>query len=144
MLDKPEYNEPIGTVPGDAPVLDKPEWNGGTTPWDAPVLDKPEYNEPIGTVPNEAHIHEKPEFKGGVIPNDSPVHDKPELKVQNTEVQVTPEKTVTPAASETPRSQEEFVKDRLPNTGTESNSFVALGVAGLIASIALMKRRKED
>ena len=122
----------------------EPEKPTSEVPGDAPVLDKPEYNEPIGTVPGDAPVLDKPEWNGGTTPWDAPVHDKPELKVPNTEVPVTPEKTVTPVASETPRSQEEFVKDRLPNTGTESNSFVALGVAGLIASIVLMKRRKED
>lgn len=149
VLDKPEYNEPIGTVPGDAPVLDKPEWNGGTTPWDAPVLDKPEYNEPIGTTPWDAPVLEKPEYNEpiGVIPGDAPVLEKPELKVPNEEVPA-PEVPATeiekPAKLVAQKPQEKFAITELPNTGTESNSFVALGVAGLIASIALMKRRKED
>ncbi len=30
IVEIPEYTEPIGTVPNDAPVLEKPEWNGGT------------------------------------------------------------------------------------------------------------------
>lgn len=149
VLDKPEYNEPIGTVPGEAPVLNKPEWNGGTTPWDAPVLDKPEYNEPIGTTPWDAPVLEKPEYNEpiGVIPGDAPVLDKPELKVSNEEVSV-PEVPATeiekPAKLVAQKPQEKFATTELPNTGTESSSFAALGVAGLIASIALMKRRKED
>lgn len=68
----PEYTEPIGTVPNDAPVLVKPEWNGGT-------------------VPNEAPVHYKPEFEGGVVPNDAPILDLPELHIP-----VEPEKPVTP------------------------------------------------
>ena len=92
---KPEYTEPIGTVPNDAPVLDKPEWNGGTVPFDAPQYDKPEWNG--GTVPNEAPVHYKPEFQGGipgipevrelppfeggVVPNDAPILDLPELHI---------------------------------------------------------------
>lgn len=149
VLDKPEYNEPIGTVPGDDPVLDKPEWNGGTTPWDAPVLDKPEYNEPIGTTPWDAPVLEKPEYNEpiGVIPGDAPVLEKPELKVPNEEVPV-PEVPATeiekPAKLVAQKPQEKFAITELPNTGTESNSFVALGVASLIASFALMKRREED
>ena len=102
---KPEYTEPIGTVPNDAPVLDKPEWNGGTVPFDAPQYDKPEWNG--GTVPNEAPVHYKPEFQGGipgipevrelppfeggVVPNDAPILDLPEL-----EIPVEPEKPATP------------------------------------------------
>ena len=130
VLDKPEYNEPISTTPWDAPVLNKPEWNGGTTPWDAPVLDKPEYNAPIGATPWDA-----------------PVLDKPELKVPNEEVPV-PEVPATeiekPAKLVAQKPQEKFATTELPNTGTESNSFAALGVAGLIASFVLMKRREED
>lgn len=104
---KPEYTEPIGTVPNDAPVLDKPEWNGGTVPFDAPQYDKPEWNG--GTVPNEAPVHDKPEFQGGipgipevrelppfeggVIPNDAPILDLPELEIPE---EPTPEKPSTP------------------------------------------------
>lgn len=91
----PEYTEPIGTVPNDAPVLDKPEWNGGTVPFDAPKYDKPEWNG--GVVPNDAPVYDKPsinindiplmppapvveipEWKGGTVPFDAPVLDKPE------------------------------------------------------------------
>lgn len=91
----PEYNEPIGTVPNDAPVLDKPEWNGGTVPFDAPQYDKPEWNG--GVVPNDAPIYDKPsidindvplmppvpvveipEWHGGTTPFDAPSIDKPE------------------------------------------------------------------
>ena len=148
-LDKPEYNEPISTTPCDAPVLNKLEWNGRTTPWDAPVLDKPEYNEPISTTPWDAPVLDKPEYNEpiGVIPGDAPVLDKPELKVLNEEVPA-PEVPATeiekPAKLVAQKPQEKFATTELPNTGTESNSFAALGVAGLIASFALMKRREED
>ena len=91
----PEYTEPIGTVPNDAPVLDKPEWNGGTVPFDAPQYDKPEWNG--GVIPNDAPIYDKPsidindiplmppapvveipEWHGGTVPFDAPSIDKPE------------------------------------------------------------------
>ena len=91
----PEYTEPIGTVPNDAPVLDKPEWNGGTVPFDAPQYDKPEWNG--GVVPNDAPVYDKPsinindiplmppapvveipEWHGGTTPFDAPQLDKPE------------------------------------------------------------------
>ena len=73
----PEYTEPIGTVPNDAPVLDKPEWNGGTTPFDAPSIDKPEWS-------------------GGVVPFDAPVLDLPELEIPEEPTKPTPEKPSTP------------------------------------------------
>ena len=73
--DKPEFNG--GVIPNEAPVHDKPEFNGGVIPNDAPVHEKPELNG--GVIPNEAPVHDKPEFNGGVIPNDAPIHDKPEF-----------------------------------------------------------------
>lgn len=72
----PEYTEPIGTVPNDAPVLEKPEWNGGTVPFDAPKYDKPEWNG--GVIPNDAPQYDKPEWHGGTTPFDAPSIDKPE------------------------------------------------------------------
>lgn len=84
----PEYTEPIGTVPNDAPVLDKPEWSGGTVPNEAPVHDKPEFQGGIPGIPEEREL---PPFEGGVVPNDAPILDLPEL-----EIPVEPEKPSTP------------------------------------------------
>lgn len=93
----PEYTEPIGTVPNDAPVLDKPEWSGGT-------------------VPNEAPVHYKPEFEGGVVPNDAPILDLPEL-----EIPVEPEKPVTP--KEVPSKPVEVPKEKVAQPATVSYNF---------------------
>lgn len=127
---KPEYTEPIGTVPNDAPVLDKPEWNGGTVPFDAPQYDKPEWNG--GVVPNEAPVHDKPEFQGGipgipevrelppfeggVIPNDAPILDLPEL-----EIPVEPKKPNTP--KEVPNNPVEVPKEKAAQSATVSYNF---------------------
>lgn len=107
----PEYTEPIGTVPNDAPVLDKPEWNGGTVPFDAPKYDKPEFNGGVvpneapqydlpewngGTTPFDAPSIDKPEWSGGVVPFDAPVLDLPELEIPEEPTKPTPEKPVTP------------------------------------------------
>jgi len=89
--DKPEFNG--GVVPNEAPVYEKPsidindipllppapvveipEWHGGTTPFDAPSIDKPEWS-------------------GGVVPFDAPVLDLPELHIPE---EPTPEKPSTP------------------------------------------------
>lgn len=43
----PEYTEPIGTVPNEAPKYDKPEFQGGLIPNDAPILDLPELHIPV-------------------------------------------------------------------------------------------------
>lgn len=84
----PEYTEPIGTVPNEAPVYDKPEWNGGTVPNEAPIHYKPEFQ---GGIPGIPEVRELPPFEGGVIPNDAPILDLPEL-----EIPVEPEKPSTP------------------------------------------------
>lgn len=90
----PEYTEPIGTVPNEAPILDKPEWNGGTVPNDAPILDKPE-------------------FEGGVVPNDAPILDLPEL-----EIPVEPEKPSTP--KEAPNKPVDAPKEKMAQSTTVS------------------------
>lgn len=86
----PEYTEPIGTVPNDAPVYDKPEWNGGTVPNEAPIHYKPEFQ---GGIPGIPEVRELPPFEGSVIPNDAPILDLPELKIPE---EPTPEKPVEP------------------------------------------------
>ena len=135
--DKPEFNG--GVIPNDAPIHDKPEFNGGVIPNDAPIHDKPEFNG--GIVPNDPPVHEKPEFNGGVIPNESPIHDKPELKIPEQPVE-------TPVVPETPKSQEkrqdQFVTKELPNTGTEASMLGLVGLATAIGSIGLLKLKKED
>lgn len=96
---KPEYTEPIGTVPNDAPVLDKPEWNGGTVPFDAPQYDKPEWNG--GVVPNDAPIYDKPEINIEDIPMmpPAPILEKPELII---EIPSEPVKPKTPNTLDKP------------------------------------------
>lgn len=138
----PEYTEPIGTVPNEAPVYDKPEWNGGT-------------------VPNEAPIHDKPEFQGGVIPNDAPILDLPELHIPEESTKPTPEKPSTPekapktsverpnnkvaqstavsynfapASKETPKTT--VYGSTLPNTGEKEGIMSTLGLVVIAAGIA--------
>lgn len=146
--DKPEYNG--GAIPNDAPIHDKPEYNGGAVPNDAPVHDKPEYNG--GVVPNDPPVHDKPEYDGGVVPNVPPVHDKPKLDIPTPELP-TPEvpKPETPSV-ETPKPsqpleqkpQEKYVTKELPNTGSESSALGLLGFAGVMGSLLLLKKQKED
>ena len=142
--DKPEYNG--GAVPNDSPIHDKPEYNGGAVPNDAPVHDKPEYKG--GVVPNDAPVHDKPEFNGGVVPNDSPVHNKPKLDIPTPEIPTpTPElpKPETPSVeTPKPKPQEKYVTKELPNTGSEFSALGLLGFAGVIGSLLLLKKQKED
>lgn len=96
---KPEYTEPFGTVPNDAPVLDKPEWNGGTVPFDAPKYDKPEWN-------------------GGVVPFDAPVLDLPELEIPVEPEKPTPEKPSTPEKA--PKTSVERPNNKVAQSTTVS------------------------
>lgn len=168
--------DPVWEVPGEAPVydkpsidlkdiplmppalvLEKPEWTGGTTPFDAPQLDKPEWN-------------------GGVTPPDAPVLDKPELvidipepKQDKPQPQPKQDKPNTPAPKETPKTEEVKITNRvenhaqntrneseetveaysapatLPNTGSEFGIAISLlGVLGLSLGAVGITAKKEN
>ena len=161
--DAPKYEKPsidLNDIPlmPPAPVLEKPEWKGGTTPFDAPQLDKPEW-------------------KGGVTPPDAPVLDKPELvidipdpKRDEPKPQPKEDKPNTPApkTNEDPKVEEvKIVKSRekssenhakneseetveaysapavLPATGSDLGlSLVALGIS--VATLAFALKKKEN
>lgn len=154
---KPEYTEPIGTVPNDAPVLDKPEWNGGTVPFDAPQYDKPEWNG--GVVPNDAPQYDKPEWHGGTTPFDAPILDLPELHIPEEPTKPTPEKPSTPKEVpnkpvDAPKTKEVEITEvvykndsepsevantqyraALPNTGEKEGVMSTLGLVVIAAGI---------
>lgn len=156
---KPEYTEPIGTVPNDAPVLDKPEWNGGTVPFDAPQYDKPEWNG--GVVPNDAPIYDKPEINIEDIPMmpPAPILEKPELIIE------IPSEPVKPKTPNTPDKPYDAPKEKvaqstavsykldsepkevanttvyggtLPNTGEKEGIASTLGLVVIAAGITTL------
>lgn len=154
----PEYTEPIGTVPNDAPVLDKPEWNGGTVPNEAPVHYKPEFQ---GGIPGTPEVRELPPFEGGVIPNDAPILDLPELEIPVETTKPTPEKPVEPKKVsnkpvDAPKTKEVEITEvvykndsepkeavntptysaTLPNTGEKEGIVSTLGLVVIAAGIA--------
>lgn len=92
--DKPEFNG--GVVPNETPVYEKPSIDINDIPLlpPAPVVEIPEWKG--GTVPFDAPVLEKPEWNGGVIPNDAPILDLPELEIPEEPTKPTPEKQVTP------------------------------------------------
>lgn len=163
VYDKPSIDlKDIPLMPP-APVLEIPEWKGGTVPFDAPQIEKPEWQG--GTVPFDAPILEKPEINIEDIPMmpPAPVLDKPELIIDipdpkpNTPT-VTTEKTNTPAeinskpsnTSVEPQKEQvnviyqptETNAHTLPNTGTESSlilSFAGMFILGGVARIALKR-----
>ena len=157
--DAPKYEKPsidLNDIPlmPPAPVLEKPEWKGGTTPFDAPQLDKPEW-------------------QGGVTPPDAPVLDKPELVIDIPEhkrdepkPQPKEDKPNTLAPKETPKVEEVKITNRvenhakttrneseeveaysapavLPATGSDIGlSLVAVGLS--VATLAFTLKKKEN
>lgn len=164
--DAPKYEKPsidLNDIPlmPPAPILEKPEWKGGTTPWDAPKYEKPEWNG--GVVPFDAPILDKPEINIEDIPllPPAPILDKPELIIDlpqpkpNTPT-VTTDKLTTinsKPSKTTVEPQKEQVNviiyqptetnaHTLPNTGSESTlilSFAGMFILSGIARIALKR-----
>ncbi len=121
--DAPKYEKPsidLNDIPlmPPAPVLEKPEWKGGTTPFDAPQLDKPEWQG--GVVPFDAPILDKPEINIEDIPllPPAPVLDKPELVIdipdpKRDEPKEDKPNTPAPKTNEDPKVEEvKIVKSR--------------------------------
>ena len=78
--EKPEYTQPVGTVPDETPKAEKPEYTQpvGTVPDEAPKSEKPEYTQPVGMAPDEAPKAEKPEYTQpvGTVPDEVPKAEK--------------------------------------------------------------------
>lgn len=175
--DAPKYEKPsidlkdIPLMPP-APIVDIPEWKGGTTPWDAPQYDKPEWSG--GVVPFDAPILDKPEINIEDIPllPPAPVLDKPELIIDIPEPKREPQpkqdKPNTPTVTTdkpttinskpsktTVEPQKEQVNviyratetnaHTLPNTGSKSSSLV-LSFAGMfiLGGIARIALKREE
>lgn len=161
VLDKPSINiEDIPLMPP-APIVEIPEWKGGTTPFDAPQLDKPEWKG--GVVPFDAPILDKPEINIEDIPllPPAPVLDKPELIIDlpkpntptvtidkpsiSVEINSKPSKTTVEPQKEQVNviyQPTETNDHTLPNTGSESTlilSFAGMFILGGVARIALKR-----
>lgn len=175
--DAPKYEKPsidlkdIPLIPP-APIVEIPEWKGGTTPWDAPKYDKPEWNG--GTVPFDAPILDKPEINIEDIPllPPAPILEKPELIIDLPEPkcdvpQPKTDKPSTPTPKETLKVEEVKINNRvenhaesarneseeaveaysapavLPATGSDLGlSLVALGIS--MATLAFALKKKEN
>lgn len=163
-------NKPVWEIPNEAPVYDKPSIDLNDIPMmpPAPILDKPEWQG--GTVPFDAPKYEKPEWHGGVVPFDAPVLDKPELhipvdpekpsepnkpnsdKPKPQPKQDTPHEINSNPSSKPVEPQKEQVNviyqptetnaHTLPNTGSESTlilSFAGMFILSGVARIALKR-----
>lgn len=148
--EKPEINiEDIPLLPP-APVVEIPEWKGGTVPFDAPILDKPEINiEDIPLLP-PAPILDKPELIIDLPdpkrdePKPEPKQDKPSTPAPKTETK----KETVEVVNQVETKQDEPVKAYnapavLPATGTDLGlSLVALGIS--MVALAFTLKKKEN
>ena len=172
-------NKPVFEIPNEAPVYDKPSIDLKDIPLmpPAPILEKPEWKG--GTVPFDAPQLDKPEWKGGVVPFDAPVLDKPELVIdipdpKRDEPKPQPKadkpNTPTPKTNEDPKVEEvKIIKSReessenhakseaeetveaysapatLPNTGSEFGIAISLiGLLGLSLGAFGIAAKKEN
>lgn len=120
-------NKPVWEIPNDAPKYEKPSINLKDIPLlpPAPVLEIPEWKG--GTVPFDAPQLDKPEWKGGVVPFDAPILEKPELEIPDEPVKPSPDpkeeqpqpkpepKQDKPAPKETPKTEEVKITNRVKN-----------------------------
>lgn len=140
VREKPEYTEPIGTVPDiPAPILDKPYLPIEDIPLmpPAPILDKPEY--PIPAEPEKPNTPPSvPEIP--VTPKEEPKvpSESPKVESKKEEVKVENKGEVS---HETP--VETYKAPMLPQTGSETG--VALSVLGLtVLSLTVAFKKKEN
>ena len=134
VREKPEYTEPIGTVPNESPVLDKPYLPIEDIPLmpPAPILEKPEY--PIPAEPEK--------------PNTTPTtpEDKPKTPAPNQYVPIRKYEEKKPVVNNIPPKVIEAAKKvetrSLPNTG--SSLELALVTTGVfLATVGIAISRKE-
>ena len=112
----------------DVETVEKPDYDGGATPLDPPMVDIPEY-------------------KGGVVPLDPLIVDKPELKIPEeptlaSKPELIPESKPTPEVPGKPVVTVQV--KRLANTGSETSNAAILGFGALIAGIVLAVRKRQD
>lgn len=158
IVDKPSIDPKDVPMVPPAPVVEIPEWKGGTTPWDAPKYEKPEWHGGIPGIPEE---REKPYLPIEDVPNiPAPILEKPYLPIP--EEPVKPEdKPKVPSESPKvePKKEEVKVENKgevshetpvetykapmLPQTGSQAG--VALSVLGLtVLSLTVAFKKKEN
>lgn len=131
-VDIPEFK---GEIPGIPEIREKPKWNGGVVPNEAPILDLP-----------ELHIPEEP-VKPHEDPKTPPVtpEDKPKVPSESPKVEPNKEKVKVENKGEVSHETqvETYKAPMLPQTGSEAG--VALSVLGLtVLSLTVVLKKKEN
>lgn len=136
VYDKPSIDlKDIPLMPP-APIVEIPEWKGGVTPPDAPVLEKPEL---VIDIPEQKQ--DKPQPKQDK-PNTPAPKETP--KVEEVKINNRAENHAKTARNESEETVEAYsAPATLPNTGTEFGlSLVALGIS--VATLAFVLKKKEN
>ena len=129
ILDKPEWQG--GTVPFDAPKYEKPEWHGGVVPFDAPILDKPEL---IIDIPEPKRDEPKPQPKQDKLNIPVEINSKPSkttVESQKEQVSVIYQPTETNAHT-------------LPNTGSESTLILSFAGMFILSGVSRIALKREE
>ena len=126
--------KPTWEVPTDAPKNEVPEFKGGVSSIEPPVLEVPEFK---GGVPSDrATILEVPEYRGSFV---EPIPN-PKEKLQDLPTVEDLEESIVTLSTENRKKSE-----RLPNAGDTSLDATALGFMSMLAALVMSvrKRRKE-
>ena len=134
--------DPVFELPNEAPIVDLPEWKGGTVPFDAPKHDKPEFEG--GVVPNEAPILELPELHIPESPEkpSKPQNDKPKENIKPQDKTPKIEREAVKITHEGERVEEYAAPAQLPETGSDFG--VAISLFGLSCLMVGSWLKKED
>lgn len=133
VREKPEYTEPIGTVPNESPVLDKPYLPIEDIPLmpPAPILEKPEY--PIPAEP------EKPNTPP-TTPEDKPKTPAPNRYVPIRKIEE-PKPVVNNIQPKVIEAAKKVETHSLPNTGSSLElALITTGVFLATAGIAISRK----
>lgn len=158
IVDKPSIDPKDVPMVPPAPVVEIPEWKGGTTPWDAPKYEKPEWH---GGIPGIPEVREKPEL---IIPDEpeKPVTPKTPEKPQEPSKPNKPSepKPQEPVKPQDPKPQEHKEVVEVKNTGSEepiksydapavlpatgSDFGIAVSLLGMLGLMVGIKFKKEN
>lgn len=158
IVDKPSIDPKDVPMVPPAPVVEIPEWKGGTTPWDAPKYEKPEWH---GGIPGIPEVREKPEL---IIPDEpeKPVTPKTPEKPQEPSKPNKPSepKPQEPVKPQYPKPQEHKEVVEVKNTGSEepiksydapavlpatgSDFGIAVSLLGMLGLMVGIKFKKEN
>ena len=144
----PEYEGGVSSV--EPPVLEVPEYEGGVSSINPPVLEIPEFNGGVSSI--IPPVLEVPEFEGGVSSDRPTILEVPEYggsfvePIPNPKEQLQDlptvedleKRVVTLSAGNRKKSE------RLPNTGEVSSGVTTLGFMTMLAALVMSVRKRRE